>query len=198
MLAIINQFHIPFFQANKNLAEIELLRKQRFKEYEMHKRLELEELVKRLTPVEYEKLYAQTNAHKLYMQHRKIKPIHLPMSKAHLLHVWEERDRMNKDNFNIRTFFNLHDLDDNGFLDEYEVKILVENEVLSKYDTTAPDFDPHEKDEEIERMREYSFTHVRENIKVDFKVEKCWWILKCCHRRFQVDVDKDHLITFEF
>lgn len=124
----------------------------------MHKLLEFEELFKRLSPLEQMEVRAKMD--EMLQTHVRSKPMHMPASKQHLLKVWEEKDQMEKENFNVKTFFHLHDLDGNGFMDEYEIKTLLQTQVLDHYDENEPDFDEREMNEEMERMREYTFTVV--------------------------------------
>lgn len=124
----------------------------------MHKHLEFEELFKRLSPEQKKEL--EEKKRELLSKHAGKMPTVMPVSKKHFIKVWEERDRMNRENFNVKTFFHLHDLDGNGFLDEYETKVLLENEVLDAYDPAAPDFDPKVREEDLERMMTYAFETV--------------------------------------
>lgn len=125
----------------------------------MHKQLELEELKKRLSPEKLDEV--ERNLREYENIHKRRKPIHLPGSKAHLIKVWEDRDKMSRDNYNTKTFFHMHDLDGNKFLDESEIKILIEEELKEQYRPQDLDFDAKEKAEELERMREYFFSVVR-------------------------------------
>ncbi|ODN05763.1 Nucleobindin-1 [Orchesella cincta] len=149
-------------QTNEEIAYVDKLRKETFKIYEMQKQLEFEELMKRLSPEMKKKV--EKNVYDLYLRHRRAKPIHMPGSKIHLLTVWEEHDRMSKENFNAETFFRLHDLDNNGLWDEPEINILNNKEASPHYDKNEKDFDPKEKQEEIDRMREYTFGEMDKDV----------------------------------
>ena len=52
-----------------------------------------------------------------------------PGSRDQLKEVWEEQDHLEADKFNPGTFFKLHDIDGNGFLDEFEIEALFQIEV---------------------------------------------------------------------
>lgn len=142
-------------QAKADLTVIDNYRKERFKSYEMHKLLEFEELYKRLSLKEQAQVSKVRE--EVLLEHRRRKPSHLPGSQQHLMQVWEEKDKMDKENFNLKTFFHMHDLDGNSYLDEVEIKTLMESEVADYYDPESPDYDKTVKEEELERMREFVF-----------------------------------------
>lgn len=55
-----------------------------------------------------------------------------PGSRDQLKEVWEEQDHLEADKFNPVTFFKLHDIDGNGFLDEFEIEALFQIEVSGR------------------------------------------------------------------
>merc|ERR1711936_1460110 len=111
---------------------------------------------------EMEKMEAKHNAHE------KLKH---PMTKYQLEDVWEEQDHMRAEDWNPKTFFNMHDLDGNGQWDENEVRVLFKKELDKVYDPNEPEDDMKEREEEMERMREHVFK--------------------------ESDTNKDHLISFD-
>ena len=52
---------------------------------------------------------------------------------------------MEKDQFNPRTFFALHDLNGDGFWNEDELEALFQLELAKMYNDTNPDDDPRER-----------------------------------------------------
>lgn len=101
-----------------------------------------------------------------------------PGSKDQLEEVWEEEDDLKGNKFDPKTFFALHgqnssfeqkniiflntkitllDTDSNGFLDEFEVEALFQRELDKIFNATDPEYDPVERDEEMNRMREHVF-----------------------------------------
>ncbi len=52
---------------------------------------------------------------------------------------------MDKDSFDPRTFFYLHDLDGNGYWDEHELNALFQKELDKVYNETDPNDDPRER-----------------------------------------------------
>lgn len=52
---------------------------------------------------------------------------------------------MDKDTFDARTFFALHDLNGDGFWSESELEALFQLELQKLYNDTNPDDDPREK-----------------------------------------------------
>ncbi|CAH0386465.1 unnamed protein product [Bemisia tabaci] len=81
-----------------------------------------------------------------------------PGSEEQLKDVWKHTDQMNFQDFNPTLFFRLHDMNNDGALDEHEVKALFIREISTLYKKEDPDFDPAEKEEEGERMREHFFS----------------------------------------
>ncbi|EYC24464.1 hypothetical protein Y032_0013g1918 [Ancylostoma ceylanicum] len=62
---------------------------------------------------------------------------------------------MDKDSFDPRTFFALHDLNGDGYWNADELEALFQKELEKVYNETDPDDDPRERMEEMYRMREH-------------------------------------------
>jgi hypothetical protein len=88
-------------------------------------------------------------------RHEKHPDVKHPGSKAQLEQVWEDVDKLPKDSFNPNTFFQLHDLTGDGFLDISELEALFQKELDKVYDKNNPDDDMRQRDEEMSRMREH-------------------------------------------
>jgi len=148
-------------EATRDLEEQDKQRKEEFKRYELekerHKREELAKLSEEERTKEKEKLDQMDKKHK---DHEKI---HHPGSKDQLEEVWEEADGLDKEDFDPKTFFNLHDTNADGYLDELEVEALFERELAKMYDPNNPEDDMVEKEEERNRMREHVFSEVDKN-----------------------------------
>lgn len=145
-------------EATKDLEEQDVARKEEFKKYEMEKEHEKrEELAKLDEEARKEEEEKQAQMAKKHKEHE---PIHHPGSKDQLEEVWEETDHMDKDDFNPKTFFNMHDSNSDGYLDELEVEALFERELGKVYAEGNPEDDMVEKEEERNRMREHVFTEV--------------------------------------
>lgn len=71
--------------------------------------------------------------------------------------MWEKEDHMERQDFDPKTFFFMHDLDGNGVWDEDEVKALFRKELDKMYEQGAAEDDLMERAEEMERMREHVF-----------------------------------------
>ncbi|XP_011315171.1 nucleobindin-2 isoform X2 [Fopius arisanus] len=147
-------------KTNEDLAEADRKRKEEFKEYEMQKKFEEEQKMKVLNE-EGKKKYAD-ELQKMKEKHKKHQPLHEPGSKQQLEEVWEKQDHMEDQDFNPKTFFYMHDLDQNGYWDQNEVKTLFMKE-LSKIHNGNPEDDPREREEEMERMREHVFSSADTN-----------------------------------
>ncbi|WP_411027260.1 EF-hand domain-containing protein, partial [Salmonella sp. s54925] len=68
---------------------------------------------------------------------------------------WEEDDGIEKEQFNPKTFFRLHDNNGDGYLDPMELETLFVREASKIHNKSDPDFDARALDEEVQRMREH-------------------------------------------
>ncbi|XP_053383697.1 nucleobindin-1-like [Mercenaria mercenaria] len=117
-------------KATNDLDEIDKKRRGEFKTYEMEKEHQRREELKNLDE-EHRKAKEEEyeNMKKRHEEHPKI---HHPGSKAQLEGVWEKTDHMDPEDFDPKTFFNMHDIDGNGFLDQDEVEALFQKEPLGQ------------------------------------------------------------------
>lgn len=137
-------------------------RKEMFKTYEMKKHFEREQKLQNMTEEE-RKNFLQHEEEIKKREHEGKKRIHHPGSKQQLEEVWETQDHMSKTDFEPKTFFVMHDVDGNGFLDEDEIKSLFLKELDKLYKDGSFQGDPMERAEEMERMREHVFQEVDKN-----------------------------------
>lgn len=86
-----------------------------------------------------------------------------PGSKDQLKEVWEEADGLDPEDFDPKTFFNLHDTNGDGFFDEQELEALFTKELEKIYDPTNEEDDMVEMEEERLRMREHVMNEVDSN-----------------------------------
>ncbi|KAF2360844.1 EF-hand domain pair [Trinorchestia longiramus] len=148
-------------QTSNDLEKMDEQRKKDFSRYEMEKEFEYKQKLAEMTPEERKK--AELEHEEQMKKHKDHPKLHHPGSKQQLEQVWEEEDHMNKEEFNPKTFFHLHDLDGNGHWDENEVKALFLKELEKAYDPNATEDDLMERDEEMERMREHIFAEADTN-----------------------------------
>jgi len=143
-------------QTTDDLEEADKKRREDFKKYEMEKKFEKDMRLKAINDTQ-ERKEVQEEMEKMEAKHRQHEKLNHPMTKDQLEEVWEEQDHMDPQDWNPKTFFNMHDLDGNGQWDENEVKILFKKELDKAYDPNAPEDDMREREEEMERMREHVF-----------------------------------------
>ncbi|CAB3399881.1 unnamed protein product [Caenorhabditis bovis] len=140
----------------KTVADMEAIdqeRKEKFKQYKLQKKAEEDHRLAQMTPEEREKVRRKAEeAMKRHNQHENLKH---PGSRDQLEEVWEESDHLEKDQFNPRTFFALHDLNGDGYWNDAELEALFQIELEKMYNETNPDDDPKERLEEMYRMREH-------------------------------------------
>ncbi|VDM61496.1 unnamed protein product [Angiostrongylus costaricensis] len=137
----------------QDMDAIDRERKKDFKEYEMRKKAEEDHKLAQMSEEERRKAeYEAEEAKRRHNDHEKLKH---PGSRDQLEEVWEESDHMEKDAFDPRTFFALHDLNGDGFWNEDELEALFQVELGKVYNDSNPDDDPRERMEEMYRMREH-------------------------------------------
>ncbi|UYV76246.1 NUCB2 [Cordylochernes scorpioides] len=144
--------------ATKDLEELDKKRRQEFKEYEMEKEYRYRESLKNMT--EEERKEVEEKHKESIEKHKEHPKVHHPGSKPQLEQVWEEQDHMPKEEFNPKTFFSLHDVNGDGYLDIQEVEALLGLEVKKIYNEND---DPVEMKEEYNRMREHIYKEVDTN-----------------------------------
>lgn len=155
-------------KTSADLAENDRKRREEFREYELQKEFEHQEMVRNMDDTHRKQF--EEDLKKQKEKHNKHEKVHHPGSKDQLEEVWEKQDHMDPQDFDPKTFFMLHDLDGNGYWDETEVKALFVKELDKVYQSGLPEDDMRERAEDMERMREHVFK--------------------------EADKDKDHLISF--
>ncbi|XP_028417212.1 nucleobindin-2-like [Dendronephthya gigantea] len=139
---------------HEEMNEIDKRRKDEFRRHEMDKEHKRRVSEKGLD--EEKKKEAAEERRRLREKHiRDAQRVNHPGSKQQLEEVWEEEDGFDKDQFNPRTFFKMHDKDNDGQLDPYELESLFYREASKIHNSTDPDFDRRALDEEVQRMREH-------------------------------------------
>jgi len=142
-------------KTSDDLAEADRKRRGEFKEYEMQKEFEREAQKKEMDEESRKKF--ETELKEKEEKHKDHEKLHHPGNKAQLEDVWEKQDHMDKNDFDPKTFFSIHDVDSNGYWDEAEVKALFVKELDKVYQSDLPEDDMRERAEEMERMREHYF-----------------------------------------
>jgi len=138
--------------ASKDLDEIDRQREQQFKEYEMRKEYERRAELAKKTADERSQAEA---VHREALEKKKHHPkVNHPGSVDQMEEVWEDVDHLEAEQFNPKAFFQLHDINSDGFLDEAEIEAIMLKEAEKIHENT-PEADPIEKQEEMDRMREH-------------------------------------------
>uniref|UniRef100_A0A8C7XFI2 Nucleobindin-1 n=1 Tax=Oryzias sinensis TaxID=183150 RepID=A0A8C7XFI2_9TELE len=102
--------------ATKDLENYDAERHEEFKRYEMLKEHERREYLKSLDQEKREK--EEKRIQELKEKHRQHPKVNAPGSVDQLREVWEETDGLDPQEFNPKTFFKLHDTNEDGVLDE--------------------------------------------------------------------------------
>lgn len=147
--------------ATKDLENYDEKRHKDFKNYEMNKEIRRQEKLKQMDQANREK------AEKEYLEMRKKHEDHPAMnhpgSKAQLQEVWDEEDGLDGQAFNPKTFFSMHDINSDQFLDPMELEALFEKDLAKAYDPNNPEDDMFQMEEERRRMREHVMKEVDYN-----------------------------------
>merc|ERR1712226_1188785 len=104
-----------------DMTDFDAKRHQKFKEYEMHKVIEEEKKTKEMTE-EDKKAYEKKKLERQSEHLRKSKRLPHPFSQKFVVEVWNSFDHLQGSEFNPKTFFVLHDVSGDGFLDAYELE----------------------------------------------------------------------------
>uniref|UniRef100_A0A672LEC7 Nucleobindin-1 n=1 Tax=Sinocyclocheilus grahami TaxID=75366 RepID=A0A672LEC7_SINGR len=144
--------------ATKDLENYDAERHEEFKRYEMLKEHERREYLKSLDQEKREN--EEKRIEELKEKHRQHPKVNAPGSVDQLREVWKETDGLDPQEFNPKTFFNLHDTNGDSVLDEQELEALFTKELEKVYDPKNEEDDMMEMEEERLRMRE----HVIQNV----------------------------------
>ncbi|ESO91560.1 hypothetical protein LOTGIDRAFT_121860, partial [Lottia gigantea] len=149
-------------KTTNDLEELDKQRRDEFKEYEMEKQYEEKEKLKHLSEEERKK--EEERLAELKKKHGEHEKINHPASKDQFEEVWENTDHLDKEDFDPKTFFLLHDANGDGVWSIQEVEALLQHELDKAYDEkNADEDDPVERVEEMNRMREHIFTEIDQN-----------------------------------
>ncbi|XP_077865637.1 nucleobindin-2-like [Saccoglossus kowalevskii] len=145
-------------KAKQDIDRIDKMRKEEFKkgamEKEIQRRKELLNLTSNERKVQEEKFAEEK------LKEGKHEKVNHPGSKKQFQEVWEKTDHLEKDYFNPKVFFTIHDVNGDGFLDMHEMEALLILEVEKIY---GKDGNPVEIKEELSRMREHIYNQSDKN-----------------------------------
>uniref|UniRef100_A0AAX7TCV9 EF-hand domain-containing protein n=1 Tax=Astatotilapia calliptera TaxID=8154 RepID=A0AAX7TCV9_ASTCA len=147
--------------ATKDLENYDKERHEEFKRYEMMKEHDRQEHLKTLDDDERKK--EEEHYEEMKKKHADHPKVNHPGSQNQLKEVWEEADGLDPEDFDPKTFFNLHDTNGDGFFDEQELEALFTKELEKIYDPTNEEDDMVEMEEERLRMREHVMNEVDSN-----------------------------------
>ena len=122
---------VPIPQQQKILADLDKQRQEEFRRYEMqmeHRRREklreMDNEHRAQAEKEFQEMQKKLKDHE-HLRH--------PASKEQLEDVWEHQDGLNKEDFDPKTFFHLHDKNGDRHLDAMELEALFYSEVCDYY-----------------------------------------------------------------
>lgn len=147
--------------ATADLEQYDRTRHEEFKKYEMMKEHERREYLKTLD--EEKRKEEESKFEEMKRKHENHPKVNHPGSKDQLKEVWEEADGLDPNDFDPKTFFKLHDVNSDGFLDEQELEALFTKELAKVYDPQNAEDDMIEMEEERLRMREHVMNEIDSN-----------------------------------
>ncbi|XP_037102839.1 nucleobindin-2-like [Syngnathus acus] len=147
--------------ATNDLENFDKERHEEFKRYEMMKEHDRQEHLKTLDDDERKR--EEEHYEELRKKHADHPKVNHPGSQNQLKEVWEDTDGLDPEDFDPKTFFNLHDTNGDGFFDEQELESLFTKELEKLYDPTNEEDDMVEMEEERLRMREHVMNEVDSN-----------------------------------
>jgi len=144
--------------ATTDLQNYDEKRHKEFLEYEIQKQLDLEEKMAGMDNAQKAAvLEEQKQKRKRHNEHQKIPH---PFSQKFILDVWRSIDHLKDEKFDAKTFFLLHDVNGDMYIDPYELEAIFQAELDKVYDPNNPDDDVREMEEERARMREHVMKEV--------------------------------------
>uniref|UniRef100_A0A671QD70 Nucleobindin-2-like n=1 Tax=Sinocyclocheilus anshuiensis TaxID=1608454 RepID=A0A671QD70_9TELE len=147
--------------ATNDLENFDKERHEDFKRYEMAKEHDRRKHLKTLDEDARKK--EEEHFEEIKKKHADHPKINHPGSQDQLKEVWEEADGLDPNDFDPKTFFNLHDTNGDGYFDEQELEALFTKELEKVYDPTHEEDDMMEMEEERLRMREHVMNEVDTN-----------------------------------
>lgn len=114
-------------QASHDLEEHDRIRRGEFKQHEIEKEYQRREKLQHMDELARKK--AEEEHARVLEQRKHHEKVNHPGSRDQLEEVWEEQDQLEPEKFNPETFFKLHDIDGNNFLDEFEIEALFQIEL---------------------------------------------------------------------
>jgi len=143
------------------LSSLEKDRKREFKLYEMKKEYDKKEKLKKMSTKEQEEFINHEKQRE--EEGKKHERVHEPGSEAQMHETWEKDDDLDPESFDVKTLFNLHDKNGDGYLDLFELETTLLSEVDKVYNESDPETDPRERQEELERMSEHMMDSIDED-----------------------------------
>lgn len=123
-----------FLKRHDRLAQMNDERKRQFKKYEMEKELKHRMALRAMN--EYDrKVQEALDEEQKQKKMEKVKNLKHPGNKAQLEEVWEN-EGFDKGTFNPKTFFKMHDLNNDGELDDFELEAIFEKEVEDLFEVS--------------------------------------------------------------
>lgn len=119
-------------KAAVDLENYDKQRHDRFKKYEIEKKLQQERKLKEMDPMMRDA--EEKRLKELKKKHDDHDTVNHPGSKKALEEVWDDVDDMKDEEFDPKTFFMMHDTNNDKHLDVYEVEVIMENELKKVYD----------------------------------------------------------------
>ncbi|CAK6954500.1 nucleobindin-2-like [Scomber scombrus] len=144
--------------ATKDLENFDKGQHDEFKRYELMKEHERRERLKKMS--EEDRAKEEQHYEEMKKKHADHPKVNHPGSQDQLKEVWQESDGLDPQDFDPKTFFKMHDTNDDGFFDESELEALFTKELEKVYDPKNEEDDMVEMEEERLRMREHVMNEV--------------------------------------
>jgi len=147
-------------ERQERLKSMDETRRKQFHKYELEKELKHKMMLRAMN--EYDrKVQEALDAENVDKMKENQKKLHHPGNKKAMEEAWMA-DGFDKESFNPKTFFKLHDLNGDNEWDPFELEAVFEKEVEALFEGLN-DIDEREKSEEVSRMREHVVKHLDAN-----------------------------------
>lgn len=147
-------------ERQERLQSMDETRRKQFHKYELEKELKHKMMLRAMN--EYDrKVQEALDKENVDKKKENQKKLAHPGNKKSMEEAWVN-DGFDKESFNPKTFFKLHDLNGDNEWDPFELEAVFEREVEALFEGLN-DIDEREKSEEVSRMREHVVKHLDTN-----------------------------------
>jgi len=139
-------------KTEEDLSLVDKQQEEQYKEHEMKKAYLKKKKLESIQDAE-EKKKLEKQFKESEERHNNHPKVNMPGSEQQFKEVWEKTDHLDPKEFDVKTFFNLHDVNGDGHLDINEVESLMQAELSKVYSANNTDDDMVQRYHDMVQMR---------------------------------------------